>query len=597
MNPLQRGFIPAPGVTENTVLLEAIIKRAKAESGELSVAFLDLAKAFDTVSHDLVRKGMERFQIPDHMVEVVMDMYHGATTSFTVKNGTSGPIRIGSGVRQGDPLSPILFDMALDPLFCLLAEEGRPWQAGTASVSAMGYADDTAVLSDSVGGMQENLRLVSQFCQEVGLQLNVRKSFAFHIKAGSKTFLVNQCEDFLVHGEPIPWVGPEETTKYLGQYFGPWRGLEKPQLKEKTHTWGKRVQKAPLKPKQKVEVWRSTILPRLASALQNTKASKAQLDELDGIARQYVRQALHLPDQVTVHLFYAPCSAGGLGLIELAQHVPRVDRKALMALHNSPCEHVKALAQALKVKVPEPLVRTDHVRLWSELPRQGKGAETWAGVPSCNFWLTSDVLSPAEFTAALQVRTNTYPTRDTIGLYASIDVRCRRCGLTNETIGHVSGFCPKMKRCRIKRHDSICRLFCQKATGVGWVVEWEPHFHHEDRLYKPDLVCVKGNRVVLVDPTVVWDEDLAALRRAKAAKEEKYKVLVEALTRKYSKNGSEPEVHIFGLPIGCRGGWIPENDEVLSTLRLMKRSTTKALTIRALGGTLRLLKSFTDGYF
>ncbi|KAL8582146.1 hypothetical protein ACOMHN_004065 [Nucella lapillus] len=157
LNLIQRGFIPAPGVSENTQLLARVIKQAKARKGELAVAFLDLAKAFDTVLHDLVRKGMQRFGVPDFLVNVVADMYEGAKTTFTVKGGQTEPITIGSGVKQGDPLSPILFDMALDPLLCLLKTEGEPWKIGRTNLTAMGYADDTAVMSRNSPGIKVDI--------------------------------------------------------------------------------------------------------------------------------------------------------------------------------------------------------------------------------------------------------------------------------------------------------------------------------------------------------------------------------------------------------------------------------------------------------
>lgn len=51
MNPRQRGFVSAPGCGENGFLLKQIIKHSKAKRQSLCVTFLDLAKAFDTVSH------------------------------------------------------------------------------------------------------------------------------------------------------------------------------------------------------------------------------------------------------------------------------------------------------------------------------------------------------------------------------------------------------------------------------------------------------------------------------------------------------------------------------------------------------------------
>ena len=89
------------------------------------MAFLDLAKAFDTISHDLFVKGLERLGVPSQFIRVVEDLYDGATTSFATVNGETRQIRINQGVKQGDPLSPILFNVCLDPMFCSLERDSR----------------------------------------------------------------------------------------------------------------------------------------------------------------------------------------------------------------------------------------------------------------------------------------------------------------------------------------------------------------------------------------------------------------------------------------------------------------------------------------
>ena len=58
------------------------------------MAFLDLAKAFDTISHDLFAKGLERLGVPSQFIRVVKDLYDGATTSFATVNGEMRHIRI-----------------------------------------------------------------------------------------------------------------------------------------------------------------------------------------------------------------------------------------------------------------------------------------------------------------------------------------------------------------------------------------------------------------------------------------------------------------------------------------------------------------------
>ncbi|NWR53758.1 PO21 protein, partial [Regulus satrapa] len=73
------------------------------------------------------------------------------------------------GVKQGDPMSPLLFNIALDPLLCKLEAEGCGFQQGGTKVTAMAFADDLVLLSDSWEGMKTNIRILETFCDLTGL--------------------------------------------------------------------------------------------------------------------------------------------------------------------------------------------------------------------------------------------------------------------------------------------------------------------------------------------------------------------------------------------------------------------------------------------
>lgn len=142
------------------------------------MAFLDLAKAFNTISHDLFAKGLMRLGFPD---KFIIRLYRRATTTLATGDGQTRQIRINQGVKQGDPLSPILLNVCLDPMFCSLQRDGRGWRNGETTITALGYADDTAAPSDSRAGLEKDLALVKTYCDQVGLRLNVNQSYVFHI--------------------------------------------------------------------------------------------------------------------------------------------------------------------------------------------------------------------------------------------------------------------------------------------------------------------------------------------------------------------------------------------------------------------------------
>ncbi|NXU78894.1 PO21 protein, partial [Oreotrochilus melanogaster] len=85
------------------------------------------------------------------------------------------PIYIRSGVKQGDPMSPSLFNLAMDPLLCKLESEGEGFHHGGSKVTAMAFADDLVQLSDSWEGMCHNINILEAFCNLTGLSTKGEK--------------------------------------------------------------------------------------------------------------------------------------------------------------------------------------------------------------------------------------------------------------------------------------------------------------------------------------------------------------------------------------------------------------------------------------
>ncbi|GCB83353.1 hypothetical protein scyTo_0023760 [Scyliorhinus torazame] len=181
INPRQKGFLAAtPGCNENVAILDNIIKGAKKNRKDLAVVFVDLAKAFDSVGHELIAKALQRMQLPINFTSMITDLYTGNTTRVEGNKTKTGEIKIERGVRQGDPLSPILFNITLDPLICTLEEANSgvvmPLEENRVNCSALAFADDIALLSDSHAGMNKNVKRLRSFCTNTGLAINTNKT-------------------------------------------------------------------------------------------------------------------------------------------------------------------------------------------------------------------------------------------------------------------------------------------------------------------------------------------------------------------------------------------------------------------------------------
>ena len=201
LSPRRRGFIPAPGCSENVYVLSNLLTQAKRAKKDLSVVFIDMSKAFDSIPHKALVAALRRFGIDERLVDLVLELYREGKTSFPWEESSTRDISMKIGVKQGDPLSPLLFNLALDPFLQKVDSLNVGYRLSNGErISALAFADDTGVVSESWESMQVVLQATSAFCASSGLKINVAKCAGMWIKAKGKAWTVNDCEPWKISG-------------------------------------------------------------------------------------------------------------------------------------------------------------------------------------------------------------------------------------------------------------------------------------------------------------------------------------------------------------------------------------------------------------
>ena len=142
---------------------------------------------------------------------------------------------------------------------------------------------------------------------------------------------------------------------------------------------------------------------------------------------------------------------------------------------------------------------------------------------------------------------------------------------------------------RIRRHNAIVDCVSDKCNSAGWLVTTDPKITLNGQVYKPDLILVRENKAVVIDPTVVYEADHTP-QRANRAKPIKYSPLVEKICDMYKVT----EVEVRGLAIGARGGWCQQNTATLQELGIEDRGFSSHLCRLALKGTINLVRLLMD---
>jgi hypothetical protein len=206
----QRGFL-RDGCT--TQCLEALVNmmedaadghRANPKDNLYMVSY-DQKKAFDSVSFFAMEAAFKRFNLPLAFGRLVMSGLKGAPSRVRTRDGLTKPFYLGSSVRQGDPLSPLIYILYMDALHTGLAKnplfdgatDGYIFRScKNVKISSLGYADDTVVASGTEMGIWRMHQWVRAFFGACGGKLNCDKTKILHVGSPNCTppgTKVNRC--------------------------------------------------------------------------------------------------------------------------------------------------------------------------------------------------------------------------------------------------------------------------------------------------------------------------------------------------------------------------------------------------------------------
>lgn len=186
-------------------------------------------------------------------MDLIQQIYTDSSTSVEVGSEHTPDIQVRECVKQGDPLSPLLFNLAMDPLIHGLERFGKGYILGDGlSVVCLAFADDLVVIGGSWSDMAYNLGLLDSFCQSTGLTIQPAKCRSFLLKPCIGSYSVNDCAPWVLGGMALQQTSIADTVKYLGVKFNPWGGVDRPDLEVVLDKWCQKIGKSLLKPSQRV---------------------------------------------------------------------------------------------------------------------------------------------------------------------------------------------------------------------------------------------------------------------------------------------------------------------------------------------------------
>ncbi|MCP4463117.1 MAG: reverse transcriptase family protein, partial [Planctomycetaceae bacterium] len=352
-----------------------MISAHKEELKPLNLVFIDVKKAFDSVSHDSVLKAVYRLGVPDPLLTYLHEYYVDCSTIFTVANQSSDAVRTSRGVRQGDPLSGYLFNMVVDWALEQL-DSSIGINVGEIKISNLAYADDVVLFSSTPRGLQQQLDTFCSHLAESGLLMSAgyggkSASLGLVIDGKKKKYLVNNNPFLKIQDEIVPALNPSKPYKYLGINISSLG--TKQNIKQILDTGLKELTEAPLKPQQRLFLLSTFLIPKLYHQLILCNTTTSTLKWLDNSIRSSARTWLRLPKDTPRAFFHAKTCHGGLQIPLLTCKIPLLTKQRFenIILSDDPAiQHLQSISQFRKIqaKASKPIHR------WKRTPITSKEA-------------------------------------------------------------------------------------------------------------------------------------------------------------------------------------------------------------------------------
>ena len=151
-----------------------------AETNNMSGALinLDWEKAYDRVDWDFLKKIMNKIGFPEFIINWLMILYTNITSSCMVNGYITKEFRIERGVRQGCPLSMLVYVLFQEPLYLAIQKNSNilPIEIPERNTKTIGYADDTTICIKDDVGIIEVFNVIKKFVDASNSKINIKKT-------------------------------------------------------------------------------------------------------------------------------------------------------------------------------------------------------------------------------------------------------------------------------------------------------------------------------------------------------------------------------------------------------------------------------------
>ncbi|KAG7311162.1 hypothetical protein JYU34_002159 [Plutella xylostella] len=289
----QAGFRKGFSTMDHLHTLNMIIEKYSEYNKSLYICFIDFTKAFDSINQNYLLRALQNQGIDAGYVKILEKVYSKSMASINLETeGPTFPLR--KGVKQGDPISPLLFNSLLEEVFRSIDWRDRGIKINGINMTSLRFADDIIFVSESSNELQETLSTFQTALASSGLQINETKT---KLMTNTTQTPIN------INNIDLEYV---EDYIYLGQNISFKEKMDKEITRRINIGWKKywslkHIFKSKLHQSLKSKVFNTCILPAMTYGAQTWAATVKQKQKLAVNQRAMERSMLGIKraDRIT----------------------------------------------------------------------------------------------------------------------------------------------------------------------------------------------------------------------------------------------------------------------------------------------------------
>ena len=330
---VQKAGVPGiPGCVEHAYAIWEAIQSAKKESQNLDVIWLDLANAYGSVPHKLIKLAMEHFWFPQAIQDLLMDYYDNFVMRFSTGTFTTEWQRLEVGIAAGCTISVILFVLVMEMILKSTDVEGLVVKAPLKA-----FMDDITVLSEVEAATRRVLKRLDDLITWSRMKFKAKKSRSCSLREGKMKQI-----KFSIAGDPMPTV-KEKPVKSLGRWYAGnltdrSRGVE---VYNQALEGLASIEHSNLAGKFKLWCLQFGLYPRLLWPLMIYEVAESRVEMIEKKCRAYTRKWLGLPKCLNTSALYGKGTPLELPITSIVEEYKASKVRTVMMLRYSKDQRIR----------------------------------------------------------------------------------------------------------------------------------------------------------------------------------------------------------------------------------------------------------------